>query len=128
MKIIPNNSYQDKDENEFCYDIDDASQTVWENIPEKLKYKLEIEDIYFILELEFNFLESVGLIYDEDEKFPVCDYPKDINQDAMEEYIMLEAIQNDIYISYDELEDILDAELIYYDLNGALGDAGEYYN
>ena len=46
----------------------------------------------------------------------------------MEKHIVDTAIKNDIFLNYDELGDILDAELIYYDMNGALGDIGEYLN
>ncbi len=64
----------------------------------------------------------------EDEEFPVCDYPKDIDQPKMEKLIVDTARQTGILLSYEELGEILDAEGIYYDMNGALGDMGEYLN
>ncbi len=33
-----------------------------------------------------------------------------------------------IELTLDEVGDILDAEMIYYDMNGALGDMSEYLN
>jgi hypothetical protein len=46
----------------------------------------------------------------------------------MEKIIVDTAIKNDIFLNYEELADIMEAELIYYDMHGALGDAGEYLN
>jgi len=65
---------------------------------------------------------------DEDEDLPICNYPIDIDQPKMEKHIVDTAIKNDIFLNYDELGDILDVELIYYEMNGALGDIGEYLN
>lgn len=116
------------DDEEFFYDLDEATEVVWENIPQYLRDKYDYEDIYFILELEFDYLDALGIMVDEGEDFPICLYPIDINQEEMEKYIVTTAIKNDIFLTYEELGDIMDAELIYYDINGALGDAGEFLN
>lgn len=122
-----NHHYQPDDE-QFVYDLDDAIGVVWENIPQYLREKYSFGEIYFILETEFDYLDSIGIFVDEDEEMPICEYPRDIDQDRMEKHIVDTAIKNDIYLSYDELADIMEAELIYYDMNGALGDAGEWLN
>jgi len=118
----------DNSDNKFYYDTDEATEVVWKNIPQNLRDKFDYDDINFILELEFNYLDSIGIMVDEDEDYPICDYPVDINQDEMEKYIVTNAIKNDILLTYDELGDILDAENIYYKMHGALGEMDKYLN
>ncbi len=113
---------------EFYYDLDEAVEVVMENIPQSLREKYSFEEIYFILETEFDYLDSLEIFRDEDEELPICDYPRDIHQRKMEKHIVDTAIKNGILLNYNELGDILDAEMIYYDMNGALGDGGEYLN
>jgi len=115
-------------DDEFYYDLDEAVEVVMENIPQSLREKYSFEEIYFILETEFDYLDSIGIFVDESEEMPVCEYPRDIDQQKMEKHIVDTAIKNGILLTYEELVDILDAELIYYEMNGALGDAGEYLN
>ena len=119
---------EEHNDDEFYYDLDEAVEVVMENIPQSLREKYSFEEIYFILETEFDYLDSIGIFVDENEELPICNYPIDIDQPKMEKHIIDTAIKNDILLNYDELADILDAELIYYDMHGALGDAGEYLN
>jgi hypothetical protein len=126
MTMLNKNDEQGDDQ--FFYDLDEAAEVVWENIPQTLRDKYAFGEIYFILETEFDYLDSIGIMFDEDDEKPVCEYPRDIDQQKMEKHILDTAIKNGILLSYDELGDILDAELIYYEMNGALGDAGEYLN
>jgi len=122
------NEKKEQDDDQFFYDLDEAAEVVWENIPQTLRGKYAFGEIYFILETEFDYLDSIGIFVDESEEMPVCEYPRDIDQKKMEKHIIDTAIKNDILLNYEELADILDAELIYYEMNGALGDAGEYLN
>lgn len=117
-----------KKEDDFVYDTDEAAEVVWNNIPKNLQEKYSLADICFILETELDYLDSIGIMFNEDEEMPICNYPIDIDQPKMEKHIINTAIKNDIFLNYDELGDILDAELIYYEMNGALGDIGEYLN
>jgi len=110
------------------YSIDDAVQVTWENIPKQLKDKYEIEDIYFIIEQEQAYLDEIGVNLKEGEEYSICDYPIDINEDEMKKYIIRRVVKNDIFLTNDELEAILDAELTYYEMCDALGDMGEYLN
>ncbi len=119
---------EDKENDEFEYDLDEAAEIVWENVSLVLKNKYEFEDIQAILEIEFDYLESAGIILKEGEELPVNDYPVEIDWDEMQYYIITNAVKKNIILNYDELDEILDAESIYYDRNGALGDAGEYLN
>ncbi len=117
-----------QDANEFVYDPEEAAEVVWNNIPQYLREKYSLEEIYFILETEFEYLYSIGIVLDEGEEFPICKYPIDIDQPKMEKLMVDTAIKNGILLNYDELGDILNAELVYYDMNGALQDEREYLN
>lgn len=121
------NKNKEKDD-EFEYDIDEAAEIVWNNIPQNLKKKYELEDIQKILEIEFDYLDSIGVILKDGEEPPIHDYPVETDWDEMKYYIITNAVKKNIILNYDELDEILDAESIYYDMNGALGDAGEYLN
>ncbi len=118
----------EEDDNLFYYDLDDAAEVVWQHIPQYMKEKFAFGEIYFILETEFNYLDSIGIMINEDEEFPVCDYPRDIDQPKMEKLMVEKANEMGIELTLDEVGEILDAEMIYYDMNGALGDMGEYLN
>ncbi len=122
-----NNHYKPDDE-PFVYDLDDAIGVVWENIPQYLREKYSFHEIYFIMETGFEYLESIGIFINEDAEMSICEYPRDIDQPKMEKIIADAANEMDIPLTHDELADILEAEFIYYDMNGALGDAGEFLN
>jgi hypothetical protein len=115
-------------EGEFFYDLNDASEIVWKNIPQHLRDKYAFGEIYFILEIEFHYLDSLGIFLNEDKEPPIHDYPIEIDWPKLLKYIVEKAIMNSIDLNEEELGDILDAELIYYDMNGALGDAREFLN
>ena len=117
-----------QENNQFVYDLEDATNVVMQNLSQHLLLKYCHEDISFILKQQMEYLSSIGLMYDEDQEMPICEYPVTLDQEALENYIMTNAIRNDIYLSYDELDDILDAELVYYKMNGAIGDIGEILN
>jgi hypothetical protein len=122
------NKIEEQNDDQFIYDLDEAAKIVWENIPQTLRDKYAFGEIYFILETEFDYLDSIGILLDEDEETPICDYPKDIDQPKMEKLMVEKANEMGIELTYDEVGEILDAEMIYYDMNGALGDMGEYLN
>ena len=125
--IIPEET-EDNDDDTFYYDLDTAADTVWMNIPQYLREKFNYEQIYFILETEFDYLDSIGIMKDEDAEPSICDYPRDINQPLMEKIMVETANKNNINLNYEDVSNILEAELIYYEANGALRDAGEYLN
>ncbi len=120
------NKSEEKDD-EFEYDLDEAAEVVWEHIPLQLKNKYEFEDIQKILEIEFDYLDVIGVLL-KDGKESIHNYPVDIDWDELQYYIISNAVKKDIILTYDELDEILDAETIYYDMNGRLGDAGEFLN
>ena len=116
----------DTEDEPFYYDLEEATEIVLKNIPQYMRDKYEYKDIYFILELEIDYLDSISAMYDEES--PIHNYPIDIKQEEMEKHIVTSAIKNDILLTYEELDEIIGAEMIYYEMNGALGDAGEYLN
>jgi hypothetical protein len=118
---------QNNNRDVFCYDIDEAVKVVWANIPQNLRDQYEFDEIYFIIELLNDYLDfTIGI--KEGEELPICQYPVDIDEDEMRRYIIRNSIDNDIFLTYEELEEILAAELIYYEINGATGDAGQFLN
>ena len=48
------------EEGGFEFDLDDALDVVWENIPDNLKSKFTFEQIKIVLELEQEQLEEAG--------------------------------------------------------------------
>ena len=60
--------------------------------------------------------------------FVVSHCPVEINEEELRSFIMLHAAHNDLVIEEADLIEILDAELVYFEQNGAVGDAGEYLN
>ena len=117
-----------KNDDEFIYDLDEATKVVWENIPFALSDKFAYGEIYHILEIEFHYLESIGIMLDEDAEPRIHDIPIEVDWGKLQKHVIDTALATGLDLSLDEFEDIMDAELIYYDINGALGDAGEYYN
>ena len=118
----------EKEDNNFIYDLDEATAVALANLPDYMLSKFSYEDIHFILKLEMEFLINEGIMIDEDQELSICNYPVDFDQDAMENYVISNAIKSGIMLSFDEFDEIFEAELIYYQINGALSDAGEFYN
>lgn len=115
-------------ENTFYYDLKEAAIVVWDNVSEYVKDKFTFEDIYMIIEVEMEIFCELGVSIPEGAPEPVVDYPIDIDWEKLKYEIISRCARNDIYLTNNEIEDILEAELIYYDMNGALGDPGEYLN
>lgn len=117
-----------QDDNDFIYNPDEAAEVVWNNIPQNLQEKYSLEEIYFMLHAEFDYMNSIGMVLDEDEELPVFNYPIDVDETKMKNYIGAKAIKNRILTNDDELSLILEAESIYFEMNGALQDRREYLN
>ena len=117
-----------KNNKSFCYDTDKAVKVVRKNIPKALKKKYSKKEIHFILEAEFDYMNSIGMALDKKDDSLICDYPIDIDEKKMKNYIGSKAIKKGILTNNDELSLILEAELIYFEMNGALQDEREYLN
>ena len=103
------------------YIVEDAAETVYQNISDELKEKFTVEEIVEILEVEFEFQEKIGLI---SEKESIAQIPADVDSDAMEYYIIQECAKKEIILTYEELAQILDGEEIYLRSQDLIDDDG----
>ena len=116
------------EEGGFEFDLDDALDVVWENIPDNLKSKFTFEQIKIVLELEQEQLEELGIILPEGAPEPICKYPIHIDWDELKYQIAFRAVKHDIFITDDELDQILDAETFYLQINGQISDMDDLLN
>jgi hypothetical protein len=94
------------------------------NISNNIRFKYTWEDISLILEIKDEYFDLCCQSPDDS----ICEFPIEINEEELRQFIMLHTAQNDIQIPESDLIEILDAELVYFEQNGALRDAGEYLN
>ena len=104
---------------EFIYDNEDAIKVILDNISDELREKLSEEDLDIILDLKFDYLESINIVGDPD-KPHFNTYTADVDFDARDEYVINNALKHDIYLSKDELQEIWDGEYEYYEMNGQI--------
>jgi hypothetical protein len=109
------------EENEFEYNNEEAADVILQNISTDLQNKLDFEDIIKILELKDEYFKKVGII-PVDDKESICDYPIDLDEEAMNLFIISNAVRDNIILTMEEMVEIMDAELIYLDINGQLDD------
>lgn len=109
-------------ENDFEYSNEDATEIILENISMELWEKLGFEDVVKLLELKDEYFKLVGIIQKEGEE-SICTYPISLDEHAMNLYIMTNAIlKHKIVLTIDEVEEIMQAELIYLAVNGQIDD------
>lgn len=96
--------------NDKEYIIEDAARIVNDNISLELKLKLSFEDIIKVLDIEFDYQQQIGLT---DETVELCGYPYPGNEDDMQEYIINKCAKVGINLTPNEVDEILDAKLIY---------------
>jgi len=113
--------YLDSQIDDSDYIVEDAAETVYENISDELKEKLHIEDIIEILETEFEYQQKIGLT---DEKESFAQIPVDVDSDAMEYYIIQECAKKEIILTFEELGEILDGETKYLGELGLIDEDG----
>ena len=111
---------QDEEE-EFEYIDEDATKIILQHISDTLKDKLNFGDIMKLLELRDEYFKKVGIIQEEGEE-SICTYPIDLDEEAMNHYIITNAVQFEIILTLEEMEQIMDAESIYLENNGQLED------
>jgi hypothetical protein len=80
-----------------------------------LQERFESEKIQVILSLEFDYLGSLGFLANEDMEEPTS---IEIDEDLLQYYIIYEAVKYDVYLTYEELQEILLLELDYMYLMG----------
>lgn len=109
------------------YDDEDAAKVIYENIGDELKEKLDIEDIIEILCVKLDYQELSGLTSEEE---PIVKIPRTVDFDAMEYYIIHECAKKEIILTYEELQEISDAEDKYLESLGLIDNEGnqKYFN
>lgn len=103
----------------FEYINEDAAEIILENISMELEDKLDFDDIMKLLELKDEYFKKVGII-EEEGKESICTYPMDLDEEAMNLFIITNAVQYDIILTVEEMEEIMEAEFIYLEINGQL--------
>ena len=119
-----NQTLRNEDNSSFYYCFDDAVEVIFKNISNNIRFKYTWEDISLILEIKDEYYDLCTQTSDDS----ICEFPIEIDEEELRKFIMLHLAQNDIQIPESDLIEILDAELVYFEQNGALRDAGEYLN
>jgi hypothetical protein len=65
-------NFQNQEDNSLIYNISDAADLVYENLPEDLANKYSLKDIFIILSLQEKYLVSIGYYYEEGGKKPIA--------------------------------------------------------
>lgn len=114
---------KNEEEEEFEYNDEDATEIILENISDSLKNKLDFDDIMALLEIKDEYFEKVRVNEEANGNAPV-----NIEWDAMNLFIITNAVQYDIILSMEEMEEIIEAELIYLKINEQVADPTELEN
>ena len=109
----------------FYYCFDDAVEVIFKNLPNPIRFKYTWEDVMLILEIKDEYYDICSQHLSDD---TICEFPIEIDEQKLRDYIMLQTHHNDLEIEEADLIEILDAELAYFEQHGALRDAGEYLN
>ena len=94
------------------YNDSAAAKVISKNIPVELKEKLSIKKIKIIIDAMFLYMEDMGL-FEEIEGESIVKLPIEINTSKLIAFISGHCIGFGILLSYEEFEDILEAEYIY---------------
>ncbi len=92
----------------FEYDEEFASYFIHNRLSEPIAERLESEDIRIILQLEWEFLEALEHSEEAENLASL-----EINEDDLHYFIIYHAVKYHIYLSYTELEEIINLELDY---------------
>ncbi len=120
-----NQTLRNEDNNSFYYCFDEAVEVIFKNISNNIRFKYTWEDISLILDIKDEYYDLCCQPFDES---TICEFPVEIDEEELRKFILLHAAENELHIPETDLIEILDAELVYFEQNGALRDAGEYLN
>jgi hypothetical protein len=113
------NTEMKEQEEEFEYINEDATKIILENISNELIDKLDFIDIMHLLELKDEYFKKIGIIKEKGQE-SICTYPIDLDAEAMNLFIITNALQYNILLKVEEMEEIMNAEFIYLEINGQL--------
>lgn len=109
----------------FFYCFDEAVDIILQHIPEALSKKMSPEDILLVLELKDEYYD---LCHPALSVTDLCNVPTEIDMFGLYRFLQYHSHANNLELSDDDIMEILDAELIYFEQNGVLRDAGEWLN
>ena len=109
----------------FYYCFDEAVEVIFKHLPGHVRFTYTWEDVMMILEIKDDYYDICSQHLSDES---ICEFPIEVDEQDMRNYILQQALHNDLRITEEDLVDILDAELVYFEQNGALRDAGEYLN
>lgn len=116
---------QNENNGTFYYCFDDAVEVIFKNLPNHIRFRYTWEDVMLILEIKDDYFDLCSQQLSEDS---ICEFPIEVDEQELRNYILQQLQHNDLRMSEDDLIEILDAELVYFEQHGALRDAGEYLN
>lgn len=108
---------------QFLYNFEDAVDVIQKNISQSVSIAFSRDDIFLLLELKDEFLD---LCCSPDPL--VVEVPMEIDQEALIAHMLYHGQLNGLQINREQLIEILDAELVYFEENGLIRDAGEWLN
>lgn len=111
--------------NSFFYNFDEAVEVIMLNISTQTKQIYTSQKILLILELKDEYFDSLSSNHFNE---VLDEFPSVINENELYEFIILNAAINQIQIQQVHLNEIFDAELVYFEKNNNLRDAGEWLN
>lgn len=100
------------DDDEFIYDDKEAARFIMQGVTENLRKKLRIEDVVKILDYKYEYLEMEGYMTD---STPIQEEIKNLDTDALDEFVLANAKLRKIYLTNDELLEIWIAEGDYFE-------------
>lgn len=106
------NTESDINDDEFIYDDKEAARVIIQGVTEKLRKKLRFEDVIKILDYKYEYLEMEGYMTD---CIPTQEELKELDQDALDEFVLANAKLRKIHLTSDELLEIWVAEGDYFE-------------
>ncbi|MCM1035583.1 MAG: hypothetical protein NC038_08005 [Paludibacter sp.] len=95
------------DNEELVFDENDAIDFIWNYIPEQDKTSLTKDDIQYILDVVYDYYESEGLIEEDTAE------EASIDEEKMYEFIKKAALKDNMQITDELIQLILDGEFEY---------------
>jgi len=105
---------EETNDDEFIYDEKEAARVIMQGVTENLRKKILLEDVIKVLDYKYEYLEMEGYMTD---SIPTQEELKELDQDALDEFVLANAKLRKIYLTSDELLEIWVAEGDYFEGN-----------
>jgi len=104
------------DPEKLFYNIDDSTIFIYQNLPEGLKWVLSQEDVEYILDLNYQYMEENGFILEEGEK-PDPEKDKELglhwDSEIVSAYVQKKALEEGFIYAFDDIQEVFEAEITY---------------